>query len=319
MTAQSNSNRGGAGLTWQSLHEWAPPEGTWAILWPGYYGPFMACWIHGRWTMCEDSDFDCATIGAELALPHLVTDAVPFFDRIPPMTDQPTTPAQVAVKPDLLPCPFCGGEASDAGYAKFSPPLKDAWWDNGEEISEAFFCNCTRCGVSNQGNIAGYRTQEQAVKAWNRRIPAPSPEEQEPVAWTGSGSLMALKDGREGFIWPQSADAHPIPLYTHPAPVPAVPDDVADLIADIRTEQAVGDIRSAFADHLVATIEAQAAELAQVKELLEEAREWNWIDFEEAKKAGDEVEAFLPDLCRLDAEITAALTQPADASNEGMG
>ena len=80
MTAQSNSG----GLTWQSLHEWAPPEGTWAILWPGYYGPFMACWIHGRWTMCEDSDFDCATIGAAIELPHLVTDAVPAFDRIPP-------------------------------------------------------------------------------------------------------------------------------------------------------------------------------------------------------------------------------------------
>lgn len=82
MTDQSNSNSGGAALTWQSLHEWAPPEGTWAILWPGYYGPFTACWIHGRWTMCEDSDFDCATIGAVIELPHLVTDAVPAFDEI---------------------------------------------------------------------------------------------------------------------------------------------------------------------------------------------------------------------------------------------
>ena len=42
----------------------------------------------------------------------------------------------------------------------------------------------------------------------------------EPVAWTGSGSLMALQDGREGFIWPVSADAHPIPLYAAP-PTPA--------------------------------------------------------------------------------------------------
>lgn len=42
---------------------------------------------------------------------------------------------------------------------------------------------------------------------------APAEGEAKPVAWTGSGSLMALADGREGFIFPHSADAHPIPLY----------------------------------------------------------------------------------------------------------
>lgn len=40
--------------------------------------------------------------------------------------------------------------------------------------------------------------------------------EAEPSAWTGSGSMAALKDGREGFIWPSKADAHPIPLYALP-------------------------------------------------------------------------------------------------------
>lgn len=68
-------------LAWQSLHEWTPKEGTWAILWPGHYGPFTACWMRGRWTMCEDIDFKNATIGAEMQLPHLVTEAVPFVDR----------------------------------------------------------------------------------------------------------------------------------------------------------------------------------------------------------------------------------------------
>ena len=47
---------------------------------------------------------------------------------------------------------------------------------------------------------------------------------QEPVAWTGSGSMMALKDGREGFIWPTSAEAHPIPLYAAPQPA-TLPDE----------------------------------------------------------------------------------------------
>lgn len=70
------------GLQWQSLHDWMPDDGVWAILWPGYYGPFTACWINGRWTMCEDHDFRHATIGAVMGLPHLVTEAVPAFDRI---------------------------------------------------------------------------------------------------------------------------------------------------------------------------------------------------------------------------------------------
>ena len=64
-------------LQWHSLHGWEPTEGTWAILWPGHYGPFTACWINGRWTMCEDIDFNNATVGVEIDLPHLATDAVP--------------------------------------------------------------------------------------------------------------------------------------------------------------------------------------------------------------------------------------------------
>lgn len=68
-------------LQWRSLHEWEPEEGTWAILWPGHYGPFTACWMRGRWTICEDIDFKHATIGSEISIPHLVTEAVPYVDR----------------------------------------------------------------------------------------------------------------------------------------------------------------------------------------------------------------------------------------------
>ena len=68
-------------LQWQSLHEWTPEEGQWAMLWPGYYGPFTACWINGEWELCEMNDLRHATIGAAIDLPHLVTDAVPFVDR----------------------------------------------------------------------------------------------------------------------------------------------------------------------------------------------------------------------------------------------
>ena len=68
-------------IAWRSLHDWRPKEGTWAILWPGYYGPFTACWMRGRWTMCEESDFRNATVGAVLRIPHLTTDAIPEWDR----------------------------------------------------------------------------------------------------------------------------------------------------------------------------------------------------------------------------------------------
>lgn len=43
----------------------------------------------------------------------------------------------------------------------------------------------------------------------------------EPVAWTGSWSLNALSHGHEGFIYPEETEAHPIPLFTHPAPQPS--------------------------------------------------------------------------------------------------
>lgn len=43
-----------------------------------------------------------------------------------------------------------------------------------------------------------------------------TPATEKAVAWTGSGSIIALQDGRQGFIWPESAAAHPIPLFFHP-------------------------------------------------------------------------------------------------------
>ncbi|EMQ4303653.1 hypothetical protein WG886_004359 [Yersinia enterocolitica] len=39
--------------------------------------------------------------------------------------------------------------------------------------------------------------------------------ERVPVAFTGSGSLAAIKGGHDGYIWGESSDAHPIKLYTH--------------------------------------------------------------------------------------------------------
>src|SRR3546814_11278574 len=65
---------------------------------------------------------------------------------------------------ELLPCPFCGGEAgvntkrtTDAEYIRL----------NGRD--HGYGVNCTTCGTDNRGVAMGYATREQAIAAWNRR------------------------------------------------------------------------------------------------------------------------------------------------------
>jgi Lar family restriction alleviation protein len=55
----------------------------------------------------------------------------------------------------LKPCPFCGGEAKQGGYA-ISP--------------DGYFCACQKCGVY----VDGYTDIPEAIAAWNTR---PAPDE----------------------------------------------------------------------------------------------------------------------------------------------
>lgn len=72
----------------------------------------------------------------------------------------------------LLPCPFCGGEASSDGRIKYGRPLTDAWWPDHKPITEAFYVNCMKCGaVSRSGIVNGYQTKDEAIAAWNTRTP----------------------------------------------------------------------------------------------------------------------------------------------------
>ena len=48
--------------------------------------------------------------------------------------------------------------------------------------------------------------------------------EQVPVAFTGSGSLAAIKGGHEGHIWGTPAEAHPVPLYDRPQKPVVLPE-----------------------------------------------------------------------------------------------
>ncbi len=74
-----------------------------------------------------------------------------------------------AVAVSLLPCPFCGGEASAEGRARYTEN-HEAWFADGSRVLEAFYCNCYKCGATRQTIVGGYQTRELAIAAWNTRI-----------------------------------------------------------------------------------------------------------------------------------------------------
>lgn len=84
--------------------------------------------------------------------------------------DQREALIEAMQKPILLPCPFCGGEASSDGHCEYSKPLADTVWADGSPVTESFFVNCMKCQISNQGSLrGGFQTKEKAIAAWNRR------------------------------------------------------------------------------------------------------------------------------------------------------
>lgn len=67
-------------------------------------------------------------------------------------------------KDKLLPCPFCGGEAS----------MGTVTYDKKSEVArlnkqQTFYgVNCIECGANTLG-VIGSKTEEEAVNRWNRR------------------------------------------------------------------------------------------------------------------------------------------------------
>ncbi|WP_338570540.1 hypothetical protein VRB37_16615 [Erwinia billingiae] len=57
----------------------------------------------------------------------------------------------------------------------------------------------------------------------------------QPVCYTGSGSMEAINDGREGYIWIGYENSHPIGLYATP-PASSAPDGWATLPAKISAD-----------------------------------------------------------------------------------
>lgn len=67
--------------------------------------------------------------------------------------------------PDLLPCPFCGGEAAYDFHAKGNPGA----WEN--DCDHWVYCEADDCFA----NVGLCESKAEAIAAWNRRAtPAPA-------------------------------------------------------------------------------------------------------------------------------------------------
>ena len=73
---------------------------------------------------------------------------------------------------ELLPCPFCGGEATASGHITYAK-AHEAWFRDGSQVLEAYYVNCLTCGADNKA-LLGHQTRKQSIAAWNTRAPVPA-------------------------------------------------------------------------------------------------------------------------------------------------
>jgi hypothetical protein len=102
-------------------------------------------------------------------------------------------------------------------------------------------------------------------------------EHSRPVAWTGSGSLAAVANKREGHMWPEKADAHPIPLYLAPATPSPEPIGLVERLDKVAIDISNDKIRPHAAETvLVAASELTrlAGEVEQLRAALSKVHDW---------------------------------------------
>lgn len=118
--------------------------------------------------------------------------------------------------PELLPCPFCGGDAGDTYYQL------------------GWFISCKHCSASTEVTNAKAR----AVEAWNRRAPAvPVPQfnhtaKRKLNILLGAGEEITgyafqNKDGRRGSI-----DCHGFVAWWHDAAAPQPPESISHTVLE---------------------------------------------------------------------------------------
>lgn len=127
---------------------------------------------------------------------------------------------------NLLPCPFCGGEA------RLDQRETQSLWNS----SDAIFSHvtCDECDIHGQ-DFCDDPDGEEAIEWWNRRAALAAPVQGEAVAWYTEDQL----DDKSATTWRKEvaerwkAKGWPVsPLYTSPQPAPA--QDVAWLVASAK-------------------------------------------------------------------------------------
>ena len=104
---------------------------------------------------------DAGTINATLLnAPSTILDWIQ--ENFTPKVSQVEKP--VILQGELLPCPFCGGEAS-IGTTRIGCK-RTAELNN---RTNGFFVNCIICGSNNNFLHLGYATEEIAKEHWNKR------------------------------------------------------------------------------------------------------------------------------------------------------
>ncbi len=68
---------------------------------------------------------------------------------------------------ELLPCPFCGGDAYPATIRYDKSTVREQGW-----TQDTFhYLSCCRCAANNRG-LVGYATPDDAATHWNKRTAA---------------------------------------------------------------------------------------------------------------------------------------------------
>ena len=150
------------------------------------------------------------------------------------------------------------------------------------------------------GSDAGHRISWDSDSLLNgimALIPAPAPAEQDPVAVIGKDYRLLWSDaGSMSEIVAKHRITVGSPLYAHPAPVPAVPDDVAKVRNALRSHSY---IRAIHVDEVLAGMPTNADAVAQLVEAARTEAEKamrkfpqpNYVISKVAEEAGEVVKA----------------------------